>query len=72
MMVPVETGAIPKLGTPQPLFNAARSACRTAATTISLPRETDSSSPLPITGDAGHIVVVENWFEELRRRVPTN
>ena len=72
MMVPVETGAIPKLGTPQPLFNAGRYIPSNGRDYDISPKGDRFIFAAPITGDAGHIVVVENWFEELRRRVPTN
>jgi serine/threonine-protein kinase len=72
MAVPVESGSTPTFGKPQALFNVGRY-------TVSNFRDWDISPngdrfifAAPLTTEEGQIVIVENWFEELKRLVPTN
>lgn len=72
MVVPVTTAAAPTLGKPQALFNVGRYAQSPGRDYDIAPKGDRFIFAAPITGETGQIVVVQNWFEELRRLVPTN
>ncbi len=72
MVVPVESGATPRLGKPQTLFNVGRYAVSTGRDYDIAPKGDRFIFAAPLATEAGHIVVIQNWLEELRRLVPTN
>ncbi|MBI3049629.1 MAG: PD40 domain-containing protein [Acidobacteria bacterium] len=71
MAVPVEAGAILKFGKPQELFGVGRYAVSGGRYDTSRTGDRFIFAA-PIGREAAHIVVVQNWFEELRRLVPAN
>ena len=72
MVAPVETGAIPKFGRTQPLFGVGRYAATVGRYDVSVKGDRFLFAA-PVAGEASaHLVVVQNWAEELRRLVPTN
>jgi hypothetical protein len=72
MAVPVGPGGTPTLGKPQALFNTGRYAVSNGRDYDISPKGDQFIFSAPVTMERGQIVVVENWFEELRRLVPTN
>jgi hypothetical protein len=75
MIVPVQTGASPTIGNPRTLVNLGRCFGGFGHDYDTAPKGHRFILTAPIGpegGATGQIVVVENWFEELRRLVPTN
>jgi len=73
-VVPVQRGATPTLGKPQRLFSLARYFVTTLRDYDITPKADRFLLSAPITSDGGdgaHIVVVQNWDQELKRLVPT-
>ncbi|MBI3049633.1 MAG: serine/threonine-protein kinase [Acidobacteria bacterium] len=71
MVVPVEAAAVPILGKPQPLFNLGRYAVSGGRDYDISPKGDRFIFAAPTRTERGQIVVLQSWFEELRRLVPT-
>ena len=71
MAVPIETEAGFRSGTPQPLFEAAYEAQVYPGFDVSRDGQ-QFLMPKRNEGGTTELIVVENWFEELQRLVPTD
>jgi serine/threonine-protein kinase len=75
MVMPLKGGATLTLGKPQALFNLGRYAAQLGRNYDISPKGEQFILAVPMLragGTSGQIVVVQNWLEELKRRVPTN
>jgi len=70
--VPVMTGTTPTFGRPEPLFNPGRYMSSPGRDYDVAPKSGRFIFASALVNGGGHIVVVNNWLEELRRLVPTN
>jgi len=75
MVLPVRTGATPTFGNAATLFNLGRYFTGGPGGHYDIAPKADRfiliAPVAPERGSAGQIVVVQSWFEELKRRVPT-
>jgi hypothetical protein len=72
MVVPIEPGTIPRLGKPEELFNLGRYTASSGRDYHIMPTGDRFVFAAPLSTEGTHIVLVDNWAEELKRLVPTN